>query len=85
MTLPAERRKGSSTHAALTSTRRPMSAKVLVIDDEKDILSLLRYHLEKAGFQCMEGMDGAVAVPPTHAATPFTIITERVIEPSATK
>jgi phosphate regulon transcriptional regulator PhoB len=39
-----------------------MLAKVLVIDDEKDIVSLLRYHLEKAGFQCLEGMDGAVAL-----------------------
>jgi len=39
-----------------------MSPKVLVIDDEKDIVSLLRYHLEKAGFQCLEGMDGAVAL-----------------------
>ena len=37
-------------------------SKVLVIDDEKDIVSLLRYHLEKAGFQCLEGMDGAVAL-----------------------
>src|ERR671918_47870 len=39
-----------------------MLAKVLVIDDEKDIVSLLRYHLEKAGFQCLEGMDGAIAL-----------------------
>jgi phosphate regulon transcriptional regulator PhoB len=39
-----------------------MFAKVLVIDDEKDIVSLLRYHLEKAGFQCLEGMDGATAL-----------------------
>ena len=39
-----------------------MLAKVLVIDDEKDIVSLLRYHLEKAGFQCLEGMDGTVAL-----------------------
>jgi phosphate regulon transcriptional regulator PhoB len=39
-----------------------MLAKVLVIDDEKDIVSLLRYHLEKAGFQCLEGMDGAAAL-----------------------
>ena len=39
-----------------------MVAKVLVIDDEKDIVSLLRYHLEKAGFQCLEGMDGSVAL-----------------------
>jgi two-component system phosphate regulon response regulator PhoB len=36
--------------------------KVLVIDDEKDIVSLLRYHLEKAGFQCLAGMDGATAL-----------------------
>jgi two-component system phosphate regulon response regulator PhoB len=39
-----------------------MLAKVLVIDDEKDIVSLLRYHLEKSGFQCLEGMDGATAL-----------------------
>jgi DNA-binding response OmpR family regulator len=39
-----------------------MLAKVLVIDDEKDIVSLLRYHLEKSGFQCLEGMDGASAL-----------------------
>jgi two-component system phosphate regulon response regulator PhoB len=39
-----------------------MLAKVLVIDDEKDIVSLLRYHLEKSGFQCLEGMDGSTAL-----------------------
>jgi phosphate regulon transcriptional regulator PhoB len=36
--------------------------KVLVIDDERDIVTLLRYHLEKAGFQCLEAMDGATAL-----------------------
>lgn len=36
--------------------------KVLVIDDEKDIVTLLRYHLEKAGFRCVEGMDGTSAL-----------------------
>jgi phosphate regulon transcriptional regulator PhoB len=39
-----------------------MLAKVLVIDDEKDIVSLLRYHLEKSGFLCLEGMDGSSAL-----------------------
>ena len=39
-----------------------MQTKVLVIDDEKDIVSLLRYHLEKSGFQCLEGMDGSTAL-----------------------
>ena len=31
-----------------------MLTKVLVIDDERDIVALLRYHLEKAGFQVSE-------------------------------
>jgi phosphate regulon transcriptional regulator PhoB len=39
-----------------------MPARVLVIDDEKDIVSLLRYHLEKSGFHCLEGMDGSTAL-----------------------
>jgi phosphate regulon transcriptional regulator PhoB len=39
-----------------------MLAKVLIIDDEKDIVSLLRYHLEKSGFHCLEGMDGTTAL-----------------------
>jgi len=39
-----------------------MQTKVLVIDDEKDIVSLLRYHLEKSGFQCLDGMDGSTAL-----------------------
>jgi len=28
-----------------------MKAKVLVVDDERDILDLIRYHLERAGRQ----------------------------------
>ena len=39
-----------------------MPARVLVIDDEKDIVSLLRYHLEKSGFHCLEGIDGSTAL-----------------------
>lgn len=39
-----------------------MPIKVLVIDDEVDIVALVRYHLEKAGMQCLEGVDGATAL-----------------------
>jgi phosphate regulon transcriptional regulator PhoB len=39
-----------------------MLTKVLVVDDEKDIVTLLRYHLEKAGYQCLQGMDGPTAL-----------------------
>lgn len=39
-----------------------MPTKVLVIDDEPDIVGLVRYHLEKAGMQCLQGTDGSQAV-----------------------
>ncbi|MGH8058264.1 MAG: response regulator [Candidatus Entotheonellia bacterium] len=39
-----------------------MPIKVLVIDDEADIVGLVRYHLEKAGMQCVGGMDGSQAL-----------------------
>jgi two-component system phosphate regulon response regulator PhoB len=56
-----------------------MLAKVLVIDDEKDIVSLLRYHLEKAGFQCLEGMDGAAALRQVREHHPDLLILDLML------
>jgi len=39
-----------------------MAMKVLVVDDEKDILELVHYHLEKEGFQCLAAPDGVTAL-----------------------
>ncbi len=39
-----------------------MPVKVLIIDDEVDIVALVRYHLEKEGIQCLEGTDGSSAL-----------------------
>jgi DNA-binding response OmpR family regulator len=39
-----------------------MALKVLVVDDEKDIVELVRYHLSHAGFQCLEAQDGPTAL-----------------------
>jgi len=39
-----------------------MAIKVLVVDDEKDIVELVRYHLHHAGFQCLEAQDGPTAL-----------------------
>ncbi len=36
--------------------------KVLVVDDERDIVELVRYHLEKEGFQCLQAADGPAAL-----------------------
>ncbi|MDR4495931.1 MAG: response regulator [Nitrospirales bacterium] len=39
-----------------------MSATVLVVDDEKDLLDLVKYHLEKSGLKCLEARDGESAL-----------------------
>ncbi|MBI2876285.1 MAG: response regulator [Candidatus Tectomicrobia bacterium] len=39
-----------------------MTIKVLVVDDEKDIIELVCYHLEKEGIQCLRSADGPTAL-----------------------
>ena len=38
-----------------------MATKVLLVDDERDIVELVRYNLEKEGFQVAHAADGAAA------------------------
>jgi DNA-binding response OmpR family regulator len=37
-------------------------ATILIVDDEKDIVELVRYHAEKAGFACRSASDGFTAL-----------------------
>ena len=39
-----------------------MRRTVLIVDDEKDLVDLIRYHLEKAGLCCLEARDGESAL-----------------------
>jgi len=39
-----------------------MSEKILVVDDEKDLVDLVVYNLEKAGFRTLQAYDGAAAL-----------------------
>jgi len=39
-----------------------MKTKVLVVDDEQDILDLVRYHLEREGYQVVGCRDGKAAL-----------------------
>ncbi len=39
-----------------------MATKVLIVDDEKDLVDLVRYNLEKEGFQCLLASDGLTAL-----------------------
>ena len=49
-------------------------ATVLVIDDEKDVLELLRYNLEKAGFEVVAARDGESGLQAAMAAPPEAIL-----------
>lgn len=40
-----------------------MSARILVVDDEKDLVNLLRYNLEKNGFEVLSAYDGSSVLP----------------------
>jgi CheY-like chemotaxis protein len=48
--------------------------KVLVVDDEKDIVSLLGYHLHKAGMEIIPAYSGAEAIEKVSAAGPDLIV-----------
>lgn len=39
-----------------------MAQKILIVDDEKDIVDLVKYNLEKEGFKCYSAFDGQEAV-----------------------
>ena len=39
-----------------------MSARILIVDDEKDILDLLKYNLEKEGYECATAKNGQEAL-----------------------
>jgi two-component system, OmpR family, alkaline phosphatase synthesis response regulator PhoP len=49
-------------------------AKILVVDDEDDILDLLRYNLEKEGFEVLLARDGAEGIRVAEADGPDLII-----------
>lgn len=51
-----------------------MKQKILIVDDEADILTLLEYNLEKAGFRVISANDGPDAVEITKKEKPDIII-----------
>lgn len=51
-----------------------MSEKILIVDDEEDILTLLEYNLEKAGFEVISANDGPEAIELTKKKSPSLVI-----------
>ncbi|MCI0371993.1 MAG: response regulator [candidate division NC10 bacterium] len=56
-----------------------MATRVLIVDDEKDIVELVRYHLEKEGFQCLQAADGGTALRLTRQHRPDLLILDLML------
>src|SRR3989441_4781336 len=56
-----------------------MATKVLIVDDEKDLVDLVRYHLEKEGFQCLQASDGLTALRLAREQRPGLLILDLML------
>ncbi len=56
-----------------------MPATVLVVDDEQDIVDLVRYHAEKAGFRCLQAADGLSALRLVRQHAPDLVILDLML------
>jgi len=56
-----------------------MKAKILVVDDEPDVLDLVTYNLTQAGFQTLTAVDGAEALRKARSAAPDLILLDLML------
>ena len=56
-----------------------MKAKILVVDDEPDVLDLVTYNLNQAGFQTLTASDGADALRKARSAAPDLILLDLML------
>ncbi|MDH3504579.1 MAG: response regulator [Nitrospirota bacterium] len=56
-----------------------MAATVLVVDDEKDLVELVKYHLEKEGLKCLEARDGETALQVAKERTPDLVVLDLML------
>ena len=56
-----------------------MAATVLVVDDEKDLVELVKYHLEKEGLKCLEARDGETALQVARERTPDLMVLDLML------
>lgn len=56
-----------------------MAATVLVVDDEKDLVELVKYHLEKEGLTCLEARDGETALQVAKERIPDLVVLDLML------
>jgi two-component system, OmpR family, alkaline phosphatase synthesis response regulator PhoP len=56
-----------------------MKRTVLIVDDEKDLVDLIRYHVEKSGLCCLEARDGESALALGRERVPDLIVLDLML------
>jgi len=56
-----------------------MPAKVLVVDDEKDLVDLISYNLEKEGYKVLKAYNGEAALGLVHSKNPDLVILDLML------
>jgi DNA-binding response OmpR family regulator len=56
-----------------------MSQKILVVDDEKDLVDLVCYNLEKAGYKTLRAYDGEAAVRKAQSDAPDALVLDLML------
>jgi DNA-binding response OmpR family regulator len=56
-----------------------VKAKILVVDDEPDVLDLVTYNLNQAGFQTLTAVDGAEALRKARSSAPDLILLDLML------
>ncbi len=56
-----------------------MEKKILIIEDETDLIKLLKYNLEKEGFKVSYATDGSVALAEVRRETPDIVILDLML------
>jgi DNA-binding response OmpR family regulator len=51
-----------------------MSARILVVDDERNLVKLIRGYLEREGYEVHEALDGNAALEKAHSVEPDVVI-----------
>lgn len=57
----------------------PMAATILIVDDEQDVVDLLVYNLQKAGFKTLTARDGAAALQKTRDDRPALVVLDLML------
>src|SRR5271163_5054126 len=66
-------------YCVLNSLEREPMKRVLVIEDDKDIVELVRYNLEKDGYQVASSGDGSTGLAQIRKAAPDLLILDLML------